>query len=564
MVTMSWLMRLQSVSAKTSWTVSAVVALGSAAVTARKRGAGAAVLVGSVVVGTQLADYLLDAVRREAQVRRARDAREAERLRHLASDAVKGTSHDPMTVISRSLDAAGVTGRGRNELDIILAELRSIADAFAEESGGLAARYERAEGPLDRFGASDKVQWAPKALQPVLTQAGELLDEVRLLHGSEIEYAALLYTFAARAIVLIVAPTLGRVSAVPAPLSQPIGARDVAWGVASAWSAAIALAGPQVAELTMDRGDSGARARRWLLRIETPIAITSALLCPSWTVMIFATGWTNFWQRPGPDFYPKRLIAYIATMVAAQATGLRLARIRTGSAVVEAVASWAMIGFTGDSYGAMLPMSAMTVVRVLVSEQSRKARSAALGQGVLARAARAVRDLADEIERESADPTLVTKLREQAQVLAGADHTAPTNLQELVHDAIEISEALLDVRAPSFSSQDLRAGVLRDQKVADALSAAIARCHTEAIGHGHGRVYTDLRLRGGRIEVTVQNDIDRESPPGMGEGQRLLRRIVELELPAGELDEPGAEEEEGARTGMWTVRFSFSSDALAN
>ena len=148
----------RTVSRKASWSVAAVIALGSAVVTARRRGPGAGVLVGSAVVGTQLADYLLAAVRQEAEVRRARDNYETERLRALAAGGVDDTSHGPLNVIETTLDRASIPVMQRRNVDRVIAEVRRIAASVAGDEEGWAAHSQRKDGPLHLFGTDDAVK----------------------------------------------------------------------------------------------------------------------------------------------------------------------------------------------------------------------------------------------------------------------------------------------------------------------------------------------------------------------------------------------------------------------
>lgn len=150
-----------------------------------------------------------------------------------------------------------------------------------------------------------KVAWAPRRLRRPLLLAGRVLDDIRLLHTSEIEHAALVYTLSARALIVGFAPWLSRYSHIGSPLRRGRLA-VMAWGAMTAWSASLVLAAPQVATMVMDRGEPGARARRILLGVEAPLALAGAAVAPSWPVTTFAVGWTNYWQRPGPAFYPRR------------------------------------------------------------------------------------------------------------------------------------------------------------------------------------------------------------------------------------------------------------------
>lgn len=545
--------------AKRRWALTAVAAIGVAAYVARRRGPAAGLLAGGAALATELGGDAIEALAQSRRVSRQWTERERRVLAFLASSEVAARGHDPRKRILRALDSSRVDPRDRRALDEALDELRVAVAVFE----GHEVFEERPDGPLDRYGLPEKALWAPERIRPVVRFLGRALDEVRLLHTSDIEYTTLLFTFSSRALLIALAPSLGRWSGVRAPLDGQVRAEDVVWALATAWTTSTAIAAPQLAILTMDRGDAGARARRALMAIEVPASIVCAMTNPAWTVTVFGSGWTNYWQRPGPRFYPKRLVVFVIALGAAQAAGLRRRRVGLVHGVAEAAATFAAIGTTGASYGAMVPLSAATFVRATISECSRAQRSAAIGEGALALAARRARELADVLAARGDPPAQTIRvLREQADMLDGQHRVEDTTVVALVASAARESESAgLRVPTATFSHPELRTAVFTEF-AARAFADAVGHCHAEAVQHGRGRVLTDVRREGARIFVTVLNDRRDDDTAGGGQGQRMLRDIVEERLPQGRLDQPGAVVEDGPRAGMWEVRFSFDARAV--
>lgn len=517
------------------------------------------------LVGIQLGSLARQALAHEAALRSKRSWHERDVLRRVASPTVSDRAHDPVFVVEQALEETTVDPELRRPLDAALAELREFADAYYSDPASLAATLERPDGPLERFGAREKVAWAPRRLRRRLVLAGRVLDDIRLLHTSEIEHAALVYTLSARALIVGFGPWLSRYSHVGSPLRRGRLA-IAAWGAMTAWSASLVLAAPQVATVVMDRGEPGARARRILLGVEAPLALAGAAVAPSWPVTTFAVGWTNYWQRPGPAFYPRRLVAFVAATLATQGLGLREEGVSAAAGANECLAALAVIALIGDSYGAMVLLSAAQLLESLFSETSREDRAAELGRRVLARSAAAMRDLAARLESTDADTgrhRAIEALNREADAISAVTAAAPLELQRLIAAALPAGIASFRVARATFSSRDLRSSTLRDQSHADHLSGAVRHCHIEARRYGRSQVLTDVTLHDGRLRIAIRNDIRPGVASGTGVGRHLLRELVDA-LPGGRLDHPGATLKTGTWQGMWEVAFSFDSQVLDN
>jgi hypothetical protein len=548
-----------------AWRLTAGVSIAAASVLARRRHPAAAIGVGGGLVGIQLGSVARQALAHEAALRSKRSWHERDVLRRVASRTVSDRVHDPVSAVEQALSDSAVDPELRRPLDAVLAELREFADVYYSDPAALAATLERPDGPLERFGVEEKVAWAPPALQRPLMLAGRVLDDIRLLHTSEIEHAALVYTLSARALVVGFAPWLSRYSHVRSPLRR--GRLAIAtWGAMTAWSASLVLAAPRVATVVMDRGEPGVRARRILLGVEAPLALAGAAVMPSWPVTTFAVGWTNCWQRPGPAFYPYRLVAFVAATVATQGFGLVKEGARPGPGVTECSAALAVIALIGDSYGAMGLLSAVQLFESLFSETTREDRAAKLGRNVLARSARAMRELASRLESAEAEAgrrMVVEALKREADAVSGITPIAPLELQGLIATTLPASTPSFRIARPTFSSRDLRSSTLREQSQADLLSAALRHCHVEARRYGRSQALTDVTLHEGRLRIAVRNDIRPGTSSGTGVGRHLLRELV-AGLPVGRLDNPGAPLEVGTWQGMWEVVFSCDAQVLGN
>jgi len=562
------LMRLSSyvlTSRPSLWRFAAGTSIAAASVLARRRHPIAAMGAAGGLVGIQLGSLARQALAHEAALREKRNWHERDVLQRVASRTVSDRAHDPVFVVEQTLDELLVDPHLRGPLDASIAELRQFADAYYADPAALAATLERPDGPLDRSGVPEKVAWAPHRLRRPLLLAGRVLDDIRLLHTSEIEHAALVYTLSARALIVGFGPWLSRYSQVASPLRHGRLA-SLTWGAMTAWSASLVIAAPQVATVVMDRGEPGARARRILLGVETPLALTGAAVVPSWPVTTFAVGWTNYWQRPGPAWYPRRLVAFAVATIAVQ--GFGLVREGTGAAAgaTECLAALAAIALIGDSYGAMVVLSAAQLLESLFSETSREDRAAELGRTVLAHSAAAMRDLANRLECTDADASqrrAVEVLNRGADAMSGVGQGASLELQRLVAAALPVSSATYRVARATFSSRDLRSSTLREQANADLLSDALRHCHIEARRYGRSQVLTDVTLHDGRLSIAVRNDIRPGVSSGTGVGRHLLRDLVEA-LPGGRLEHPGTTLRTGPWQGMWEVVFSCDGRVLGS
>jgi hypothetical protein len=561
-----FLMRLRSYVLSTRpslWRSAAGTSIATATLLARRRHPLAAMGAAGGLVGIQLGSLARHALAHEAALRSKRDWHERDVLRRVASRTVSDRAHDPVFVVEQALEETALAPALRWPLDDALAELRQFADVYCADPASLAANLERPDGPLERFGVPEKVAWAPRRMRGPLVLAGRVLDDIRLLHTSEIEHAALVYTLSARALIVGFAPWLSRYSHVDSPLRRGRLAM-AAWGAMTAWSASLVLVAPQVATVVLDRGAPGARARRILLSVEAPLALAGAVVEPSWPITTFAVGWTNYWQRPGPAFYPRRLVAFVAATLATQILGLHEEGTGTAAGAKECLAALTAIALIGDSYGAMGLLSAAQLLESLISETSREDRAAELARSVLARSAAAMRDLADRLEFVDGDGArrrAIEALNHEADYVSGITAAAPLELQRLIAGALPAGTTSFRVARPTFSSRDLRSSVLREQSDADLLSGALRHCHIEARRYGRSQVLTDVTIRDERLSVAIRNDIRPGVSSGTGVGRHLLRELVEA-LPGGRLDHPGATLKAGTWEGMWEVALSCDAQVL--
>ncbi len=417
--------------------------------------------------------------------------------------------------------------------------------------------------------------WLPGARpRAALLQIGRVLDDIRLLHSEAIERAVLMFTLWARALLLVLAPTLGALSFAPAPDLDGSWPRLVPWVVALVWAIATALAAPRIGALAMEDSVAGLRTRRVLLAVELPLAVALALTHPGWPAVAFAAGWTNWWQRLGPtpavpDFSWPRLAAWVSVTAGAQAAGLILGAgdVVWWAAVLEVAVTLGVIAVIGGSYGAMLPVSASVAGRVLLSGARHRRLAAGDAQRIIDDIAEAMTLAADELtrvaDRRPADAAAADVLRRAVDtmrpVASAPDRRGPATLGALVtaalveggHDMwVEDPRALaaqararaegrplpVVVQRPEFSSDDV-ASVVVDEAVAATLHELLVACIVEARVHGARRVQTIVQRAEGRIEFRVANQPSPEPTRrrGRGRGGRTVTALAAALPGSGEL-----------------------------
>ncbi|HEU5062502.1 MAG TPA: hypothetical protein VFT79_05030 [Solirubrobacterales bacterium] len=424
-------------------------------------------------------------------------------------------------------------------------------------------------------GALKPYSWTPAHLFPgrlrgATTQTSMVLDEIRVLHNAEIERSVLLLTLVTRAILVLLAPLLGGWTSADTPLTQTGAAADLVWVLAAAISVATLLDGPRTVDLAMTDSAEAHRFRRRLLWVEVPVALALLLLLPAWTVVVFVTGWTNWWQRqtPGLAFDWRKLAIFVGAVVALQGAGLALQSVQPPLALAEIAAALAAIAITGGSYGAMLPLTVATALAVVVGDGTRSIRvaraarlellacskqlnltaatiDAAAPEMPLARnAASLARKGARNLEREA---DLFGRRGVQArQVLADLFDQAVTQSTLPRSDSQERKIATAAAKAagqppPPYVVEpllgDLALARIGERRHARILQRFLVVAMNEAGTHGTGGVRLLARHGEARFTVTVGNLPKAADANVPGEGQVILERLAGR-LPAGRLTAP--------------------------
>jgi hypothetical protein len=206
-------------------------------------------------------------------------------------------------------------------------------------------------------------EWVPEILEAPIAWIGAQLDEVRRLHDAEIEQAVLMLTMWARLVLVALAPILGGVSFGVVPGQDGFGLGDLPWLLAALLSVPTAAFAPAVSRRVMDTGPAGSRLRRRLLVLEVPVCVAAILCTPCWPVMVFAAGWTNWWQRP--RFNWVKLAIWIVAVGGACVAGEAIAGDLAATTALECAIAMLVILVIGGSYGAMAPISLSILVRAV-------------------------------------------------------------------------------------------------------------------------------------------------------------------------------------------------------
>ena len=419
----------------------------------------------------------------------------------------------------------------------------------------------RTGGPMIRYANPDNLPgWLPDVAEGPLLRTGAVLDDVRRLHSSQIEGAVLLFTLWMRLLLVAFAPLLGAATAGSVPLRGDIELRDLPYVAALACCVVTALLAPWLARAVMRDNATGARVRRALLLVEVPVAVAAILAWPCWPVAVFAAGWTNWWQRP--VFNWVKLAAWIAAVSGCLLAGAALAGELSAAVALEVALTLGIVGVIGGSYGAMLPVSASVLARVLVGGlvHPRRARHEADEQ--LSRAVADLREAARLTERhDSADDA--ARLREIAEELAATPHDDERWARGVPRDFPRLLELGLTRRAPRSESPEaaLRADAARqagspppltadDTSFTDDLGRSVRlqrRRHArvlvrvldviarEAATHGSGPMTVICGVEGDVVRLRFANARrDPPAPAGTGLGATQLSELLER-LPGARL-----------------------------
>ncbi len=460
----------------------------------------------------------------------------------------------------------GLTG-ALDDLKALEAELRGAAPSMgvrrrpgrAFAVGGLVAdRTSYDDADARRYAHPSRVPtWIRHSgARMTLTRVGDVLDDVRRLHSAEIEGVVLLLTLWARLLIVGAAPWLGALSIGALPLSGSPTAADLPWAAALAISLATALAAPRIATEVMRRDDHGRRVRRALLTVEIPIAVAALLCTPCWPVLVFAAGWTNWWQRPAFSYI--RLGWWVLLLLGLAAAGGALGALSVAEIATEVAIGMLVIALIGDSYGALLPVSAGLTTRVIIGGllAPRQARSQA--DDGIAEAIQLLTGAADALDRDQADgsaaPVEATELRAAAdQLAARADREArlswraPLGLVALVEDALLYAAPLAEsAPAHALAERARRAGraapltIVPDidwpvgaqrwryasRRSAACVRALIIEIVDEATRYGTGPLATFVLLDGDELVLRFVNRVASGVPQGRTTGEARVQRLA--------------------------------------
>lgn len=561
-----------------------------------------------------VANAIAEANRREAHQRILADAQLGQALGG-AHDALNSVEPELRALLHDPECSAAMAARIDEALEAIatlsqlLRRSAPARDALVDEDGvvplvGVSAAQQHRRGPRavrPLYGSRDGLpSFVPSELRAAARQVGLVLDETRLLHTADVERAVLLFTLLSRAVLVSLSPVLGGWSPVRQPLAGGLEAADIPWMAASATSIATALAGPWVVRLVMEDSAAGRRVRNRLLLIEVPVAAATLVFSPTWTVVVFASGVTNWWQRQnkGMAFNWGKLPIYIAGVVAFQGAGLARDHIALNTAGLEIFGALVAILITGASYGAMLPLTIGTALDVLVGDGRRSLRAVVRARSELVRAARQLNETADVIdaaapESEAAHLAAMTARRAALQIERAADragrrglmssHLLPELTAEAIarsflprRDTTELEQQQARAHAsgqpapayatePIFLMPELSHSRIAQQRHARTLRAIVEHSLNEARIHGTGGVRLILSSDGSTLTVRIGNRPTPDDAAGLvGQGgsdlTRLASRLPESRverglLSADEMRMPGDGE-------WWVVTLTCSASVL--
>lgn len=579
-----------------------------------------AVVVVAVLLLASLATALFGTRRLLAQLDLVRQDRVDRRGALVAANRGKvlGDAHDLLSVVGDLDEVAGcgepsdpwlgVVRDARDRLDAIaqaLADTRVAINELADERGrvprfgGLGQeRRARRGDPLRPYGDIHAIPRAlPRRLRVAVSQVGRLLDEIRQLHTRQIERAVFLFTLAARASLVTLAPLLGALTTADVPLRETGLAGDLAWGAAAGCALATALYASTVVDAAMEDSPRAYVLRSRLLLVEVPVAVAVLLLCPAWTVAVFASGWTNWWQRQTPELafsWPK-LVGFVAAVIVVQTAGLALEDANAGPTALEIVLTLAAILVSGASYGAFLPLAAGVALGVLIGDSRRSLKAIREARDELLAAAAALREAAQQVLIAAPSVPAATHAAQTARQAATQleraverlDREAGVDaLHELVDNALghsyllrrkhprhrERAAAARERGAPVpayFGSAMYTPDTLRDARVpvpehATAIGDLLATAFNEANRHGVAGVNVRFVLAGDRLQIRVGNQPAGATRGTGGGGEERLSTLAQA-LPAGRLDHrkprPASELLLGGEE-RWVVQVSCAAEVL--
>ena len=526
-------------------------------------------------------------VQRALEVSRARAERRLESA-EARRGAMVSRTHDwlrkvqnELEALAASSDASPVAVNAAEASVELLEGLRGSLDSTRTsrrqfKGGRVPIVGGNAEAISKRLGGELKpYSWTPAHLMPgrfrgAATQTSMVIDEIRVLHNAEIERSVLLLTLVARAVLVLLAPLLGNWTRADTPVVATGPLANLVWLLAAVVSLGTMLAGPRVVDTAMSDGEEASRFRHRLLWIETPVALLALLLQPAWTVAIFASGWTNWWQRqtPGLAFDWGKLTIFVVAVVGLQASGLALQSVPAGAAAVEIVVALLAIAITGASYGAMLPLTVATAIGVVVGDSARSIRVARVARAELLSCSRQLAVAAATIDATAPEMPLARNAASMArkgaenlereadlfgrrgalarqvfadlfdQAVAQSTLNRPDSRQHLV--ASQAAAAAGDLPPPYAMEPILGSLVLarvRRRRDAHVLQRFLVNALNEASTHGTEGVRILARRRDDRLLVTVGNLPRSQSAGAVSEGRSVLEHYAS-NLPGGRLTEP--------------------------
>lgn len=597
----------------------AVAGSGAAAAVALARGRNgttvATVLLGGAfaVAARRSREIMADAV----EIAHAREEEQLRLARARLGQALSG-AHDAVNAVGADLGAAlleappeaewrapGLAALRRlDAIGFVLRGSRELREVLSDEHGRLPivgghARQIRSETTLKPYHGT--LGGLPLPLRGAVRQVGLVLDEVRVLHNADIERSVFVMTLASRAALVTLAPLLGGWTVARVPLEGGWRLADAGWVAASAIAVVTAAFAPSLVDRAMEDSAPGRQTRGRQLRIEVPIAVAAAFLSPCWTVVVFASGWTNWWQRQTPHlaFDWRKLAAFVAAVVALQSAGLAVQGVGPGAASREIALALLAIAVTGGSYGAMLPLSAWTALSVLIGDSQRSLRTLRGARDEMLACARDLDVAADAIT--VAAPDAPTALRAAAtarqaarQLDRAADRAARRGLlasqvaAEVAGEAIarsylprRRSRELEGLRRaatargaaepayatePIFDPPGLANARVRRQRAARVLRSFIEHALNEAGVHGTGAVRILWIAEGEVLVVRVGNRMRAGEDDGGtgGEGGKALTRLGRR-LPRGDVtrgERPPRDLRVPGDGKWWTIELRCAAEVL--
>jgi hypothetical protein len=548
-----------------------------------------ATVVAPLALGVVLGITLLlgGKVRRRAlEVSEARRARRLETAQAQRGEAV-ARAHDWMRNAQDRLEdfaAAGSDAEAVESAEQSIELLQGLRDSL-DRSRASREQFKRGRIPViggnadvisKRLGSELKsYRWTPKHWVPPRFRGGVdqttmVIEEIRVLHDAEIERSVFLLTLVARALLILLAPLLGAWTSAKTPVAATGAFADLVWLAAATISIGTVVIAPRAVDLAMTDSPTATRFRRRLLWIEVPIALAVLILQPAWTVVVFVTGWTNWWQRqtPGLAFDWRKLAIFVAAVIVLQSIGLALQVVAIGPAALEVALALVVIAVTGGSYGAMLPVTIATAIAVVVGDGARSIRVARAARlellacsNQLFRTAAVIDATAPEMPLARNAASMARKgaenLEREAELFGRRGVLARRVLVDLFDQAVSRSAlaredsreyrdaaetaATAGEKPPAYAMDPLPDPVLmaqiRERGDANALLHFLIAALNEASVHGTDGVRLLCRKRDDKLRVTVGNMFDEKSIVVPNEGEHILRYYAS-KLPGGRLTEP--------------------------